>query len=297
MSQIVQVQSGKTQVRLPDLMPHDSLEKVLLTDREFDGLSADAFTSYLTDLGPGLLVKAVALSTVTEDDQVVASFTPGFAGVIRSFSAVVTTEVTTASKSASLGLLIDADKGTNAVQTMTKTGTVSGGTYTLTYDGQTTSAIARNAVAADIQTALEALSNVAPGDIIVTGGPASSTTPTVFTFSGALAGKPVALMTVDYTSITGGGSLAIANTTTGVQGSYIPTQTNGGVLALTSAKCATASTLITATNVKGTSTGPVEFGKDSRIDIITTANPTDFVEGAVLLIIAVEPQKRLGTLV
>jgi hypothetical protein len=42
-----------------------------------------------------------------------------------------------------------------------------GGTYTLTWMGQTTAPIAYNANAATIQAALEALSNVAPGDVTV----------------------------------------------------------------------------------------------------------------------------------
>jgi hypothetical protein len=41
--------------------------------------------------------------------------------------------------------------------------------YTLTYDGQTTSAITFNATASAIQSALEALPNLAPGDVVVTG--------------------------------------------------------------------------------------------------------------------------------
>ena len=44
----------------------------------------------------------------------------------------------------------------------------SGGTFTLTYDGQTTAALAYDATAAQVQAALEALSNIAPGDVLVT---------------------------------------------------------------------------------------------------------------------------------
>ena len=43
------------------------------------------------------------------------------------------------------------------------------GTWTLTYDGQTTAAIAHNATVGEVQAALEALSNVSAGDIIVDG--------------------------------------------------------------------------------------------------------------------------------
>ena len=64
MAQIVQVQSGKTQVRLPDLVTHESLEKILLTDAQFDSLSTDSFTATVTDLGiikdePASLAKAI----------------------------------------------------------------------------------------------------------------------------------------------------------------------------------------------------------------------------------------------
>ena len=45
----------------------------------------------------------------------------------------------------------------------------SGGTFTLTYSGQTTAGISPNATGAQVQTALEALSNLAPGDVLVYG--------------------------------------------------------------------------------------------------------------------------------
>ncbi len=44
---------------------------------------------------------------------------------------------------------------------------ISGGTFTLTYNGQTTSPITYNASAAVVQSALEALSNIAAGDVVV----------------------------------------------------------------------------------------------------------------------------------
>lgn len=61
------------------------------------------------------------------------------------------------------------------------------GTFTLTYNGQTTAAIARNASIAEVQAALEALSNVSAGDIIVGGDQLTSSNGTMtFTFSDAL---------------------------------------------------------------------------------------------------------------
>jgi hypothetical protein len=94
---------------------------------------------------------------------------------------------------------------TDEVQGITKTGTVTGGTFTITYSGQTTSAIAYNATAATIQAALEALSNIGVGEALVTGGPIN-TRRIHIRFAGTLAATNVAQVTVDSTSLTGGGS-------------------------------------------------------------------------------------------
>lgn len=99
------------------------------------------------------------------------------------------------------------------LQTVTITGTPTGGTFTLTFDGQTTAGIAYNAAAAAVQSALEALSNIAVGDVTVAGGPGPGTPYTV-TFTGAYAGTDVAVMTASGASLTGGTSPAVAVTTT-----------------------------------------------------------------------------------
>lgn len=95
---------------------------------------------------------------------------------------------------------------TNEVQTLTITGAPTGGHFTLTYAGQTTGNIAYNAVAADVQTALIALSNLAPGDVVCTGGALPSTAVTI-TFGGTLANTDVALIT-KTDSFTGGSAPA-----------------------------------------------------------------------------------------
>jgi hypothetical protein len=101
----------------------------------------------------------------------------------------------------------------NEVQTVTITGTPTGGTFTLTYAAQTTSGIAYNATAATVKTALEALSNIAVGDITsVTGGPGPAT-PYVVTFGGVLSGD-IAQMTASAASLTGGTTPAVTVTTT-----------------------------------------------------------------------------------
>ena len=104
-----------------------------------------------------------------------------------------------------------APTGINEVQRATITGVPTGGTFTLTYSGQTTGPIAYNATAAAVQTALEALNNIAPLDVVVTGGPGPAT-PYTFTFGGTLAGRDVVAMTATG-SFTGGTTPAIAITT------------------------------------------------------------------------------------
>jgi hypothetical protein len=111
-----------------------------------------------------------------------------------------------------------AGKG-NDVQTVTLAN-ATGGTFTLTYDGETTGAIAFNASGATVQTALEGLSNIQPGDVVVgnagsvytvqfvgprflgnenttpnmtaNGGSLTGTSPTVTVASGAASGNPSA---------------------------------------------------------------------------------------------------------
>lgn len=107
--------------------------------------------------------------------------------------------------------------GVNETQTITISAT--GGTFTLTFAGQTTGAIAWNASAAVVQAALVALSNIAPGDVIVTGGPGATAALTV-EFAGAYESTNVAQMTAAAGSLTGGASTAtIATTRAGVASS------------------------------------------------------------------------------
>lgn len=70
------------------------------------------------------------------------------------------------------------------------------GTWDLTVNGQTAAALARNITAGALQTAIEALSNVAVGDITVTGG-ALGTAVLVLVFGGLLAETEIVLSAVD----------------------------------------------------------------------------------------------------
>lgn len=97
----------------------------------------------------------------------------------------------------------------NEVQTVTEGG--SGLTsFTLTYSGQTTSSLAALATAAQVQAALEALSNVGVGNVTVTGAAGGVYT---VTFIGALAGTDVAQMTSTPTG--GTGTVTVATGTAG----------------------------------------------------------------------------------
>lgn len=99
---------------------------------------------------------------------------------------------------------------TAEVQTVTITGTPTGGTFTLTFDGQTTGPIAFDATNTVVDTALEALSNIGVGEVAVTGGPGPGT-PYVVTFLGTLGNVPQ--MTASGAGLTGGVTPAVAVTT------------------------------------------------------------------------------------
>lgn len=98
------------------------------------------------------------------------------------------------------------------VQQVAITGTPTGGTFSLTFAGQTAAAIPYNATSAQVQTALRALSNIGATGVNVTGGPGPGT-PFVITFAGPLAGKNVPQITA-LGAFTGGTSPAINTSTT-----------------------------------------------------------------------------------
>lgn len=107
--------------------------------------------------------------------------------------------------------------GTNEVQTVTLTD-ATGGTFTLTYAGQTTSALNYNAAASTIQTALRGLSTIGAGNVTVSG---SAGGPYTVTFTGALANTNVAALTADGANLTGeGAAIAVATGTQGASRTY-----------------------------------------------------------------------------
>jgi hypothetical protein len=101
--------------------------------------------------------------------------------------------------------------GTIGVQTITIGGTPTGGTFTLGYQGQVTVPIAYNASAANVQTALVALSTIGAGNVVCTGGSLPGTAVTC-TFQPALTGATIPLLTSNIAGLTGGSpTITIAN--------------------------------------------------------------------------------------
>jgi hypothetical protein len=113
-------------------------------------------------------------------------------------------------------LVIDpAGAAVDEVQTLTISGSPTGGTYKLTWEGDETVALNYNANAAAIRAALEGLPGIDPGDVVVTGSG-----PYVITFGGGLADEDVGAVTVTSKALTGGSTpdAAVAQTTPGSGG-------------------------------------------------------------------------------
>jgi hypothetical protein len=107
--------------------------------------------------------------------------------------------------------------GTSEVQTLTITGTPTGGTFALGFGGQVTAPINYNATATDVQTALRALSSIGSTGVTCTGGPLPGSAVTI-TFAGTLANTNVTTIATNGAgSLTGGTTptSAVAVTTAG----------------------------------------------------------------------------------
>lgn len=115
-----------------------------------------------------------------------------------------------------LKLALHKVQAADEVQTLDLTGTPTGGTYKLSFEGDPTSDLAYNADAATIDAALEALDSIPAGGVAVTGSWPNFTV----TFGGFLKATPVPLIALHTNALTGGSSpsVAIARTTTGAGG-------------------------------------------------------------------------------
>jgi hypothetical protein len=78
-----------------------------------------------------------------------------------------------------------------------------GGTFTISHGGFTTKAIPFNASAGEVQSALEALESIGPGNVVVKGGPGGEGggTPYIVEFVGSLAKMAITPLTTDRSSL------------------------------------------------------------------------------------------------
>jgi hypothetical protein len=149
------------------------------------------------------------------------------------------------------------------VQTLVVTGAPTGGTFTITWNGQTTGNLAYNATAAQIQAAMEDLSNILIGDILVEGGPFPNASVRI-TFKGQYANTDVAAITTTE-SFTGGSTPDITITETvkgGTAEEYLAiVQHNGDTTAtLYSVNASTGVFTSVATNLHASDWFMVQYG-------------------------------------
>ncbi len=151
--------------------------KIILTDDSCGASDISISLEFVKDPGGDA---ALTLPTDTGDWTVTQG---GTAGTLADFEPADFSETQSAQDSE---IRIDGyptpQAGIAEVQTLEATTNPSGGTYTITYDGQTTDPIDHNAKTGAIEDALEALSNVNPGDITVSGKKLSENGATIFTF-------------------------------------------------------------------------------------------------------------------
>lgn len=160
----------------------------------------------------------LGIPTITVDGDVTKVLQPG----------TVVAKITSGPEAGKIGVFQAA--GTDEIQTLTESGTISGGTYDLTVLGVSVTGIAYNATAATIQTAVRAAiaaaytagsiseAYAAIGDsLAVTGGPVD-TAPLTFTYNGET-GADVPAIVVDAASLTGSTpGITVASPTPGVAG-------------------------------------------------------------------------------
>lgn len=146
----------------------------------------------VTASGNMLVIDFVLREGQTNQSQFVAGTISG--GILMSITIPVASTAAVAASSA-----------VNEIQVVTLTGSPTGGTFTITFDGQTTATIAYNASASTVLAALENLSNIDVGDVTVTG-----TGPWTVTFAGALAAANQPQMTGSGTGLTGGSGQSVS---------------------------------------------------------------------------------------
>lgn len=168
------------------------------------------------------------------------------------------------------------------IQRITESGTVSGGSFTVTFGGDTTPAILYDATAGTIELNLESLDSIPTGECTVSaaidGGFAN------LTFTGSLGGQPLAAVVVNSGSLTGGGTYEVTEETPGVLGVSeevtigINDSTTGGTFTLTHDTNETVPILYNATAAAVESALEALGGDISAVTVIGGPGPeTDWV--------------------
>lgn len=124
----------------------------------------------------------------------------------------------------------DDDPATDEVQTVTLVN-ATGGTWTLTYDDQTTTALAYGASAAAVDAALEALSNIGVADVAVV----KTLDAYEITFGTALGDANIEMLTADASGLTGD---------VGTAPVIIPADAPNGVLGITASSTTDGATIV-----------------------------------------------------
>jgi uncharacterized phage protein gp47/JayE len=109
------------------------------------------------------------------------------------------------------------DPGTDEIQRVTVTD-ATGGTFTVTFEGQTTGALGWEASASEIQAELEGLSNVEVGEVAAAGGPLGTAAVDV-TFTAGLGVSDRTEMTATSSLTGGGAAVTLATPTEGAAAS------------------------------------------------------------------------------
>lgn len=173
--------------------------KITLTD-DSSGTSSTSMTLTLTGAGGG---DPASLALPTFSDATADGGTEG--GLLSNI--LDTVDFTRTQTAQDSHIRVDGYPS-NEIQTLSAGTSPTGGTFTLTYDGQTTANLNHNATSADIQTALENLSNVNAGDITISGSlDAGDVT---FTFASSIG--DASMISIDSASLTGGANYSLEET-------------------------------------------------------------------------------------
>lgn len=160
-------------------------------------------SQYILGIRRDIQVEVITQGVITDSAGIVRFNTSTQDGVILKVSARMGWQV------ANSATISNQRSGTNEVQTLTQAG--GDGVMTVTFDGYTTSSLAAEATAAEMQAALEALASVGVGNVTVARTGSAGARVYTVTFVNALGSKNVAQMTATI----GTGTITPATSTAG----------------------------------------------------------------------------------